>query len=188
MPKAKVPQPTSLAARAARDALIVARRAQGWSIAEMAEEAQLSQAQIKKILERERDADVEMALLRQDPVEIVENVLSERQRDYALYTHAAVEAAERGNLNALIGAINGRGTTSDRIVKLLQDTGKLPRELGTLRYVIDFRGIAREMVRKLEELEAGEAEIKQVKSFFAELTRLGAPGSQIPEATVVEES
>lgn len=179
MPPPLHPQPKTAAGIAARNALIIARRTQNWTIKQIAEEAHLSMDQVKKISADAKAHGEEMSLLRQDPVDIIEQVLSERQTDYALYTQAAVAAAEKENINALIGALNGRGQTSDRIVKLLQDTGKLPRELGTMRYVIDFRGIAREMVSQLQALKAGKTEIEQVESFFREMTRIGAPGGPV---------
>lgn len=191
MPGATHKQPETAAGKAARNALIVARRAQGWTVPEIAEEVKLSEEQTKKILRDARRNGDEVGLLRADPVDLIEQVLAERQEDYIMFTHAALAAAENGQLNALIGAIRGRGETSDRIVKILQDTGKIPRELGVFRYIIDFRGIAKQMEAKLAELERAardgaisEEDVRAVRAFFHEIIGLGGPGSALPPGAV----
>lgn len=176
------------AQRVARDALIVQRRAQGWNMADIAEEAGIQVPAVSKIIARDADAR-DVRFLDQDPVETIEFTLREYHSSLVMYLMAAREARSTAEY---VTAIRGKDATLERITKLYQAVGKLPRELGTLRHVIDFRGIGQEMVRALDALEAGEASVVEVRRFFELLTGIGKPGGpdprQIVEGVVSEEA
>jgi hypothetical protein len=164
------------AARIVRDGLIVRRRAQGWPLRAIAEEAGLSERHVTNIIKQAAQDSETSSLLKQDPIQVIEWALDEHQRTYDAYSSVAADA---GNDQVLMQALRSREQSLDRIVKLLQATGKLPKELGTLRQVIDFRGIAQEMVRKIQELKAGTATVEEVEEFFLYVAGLGTENNHL---------
>lgn len=119
-------------------------------------------------------------LLNEDPVRIIENMLRRKQVAWRLFAQVAM--ASEGT--ARIAAIKGMLQADERTVELLQHVGKLPRELGTLRHVIDVREIAEKMLTALDQMDAGEISPGEVRVAFEELAGIGAPAV---DAVVVEE-
>lgn len=174
----------SIGARAARARLILEMKSRGYEEQEIAEEVGLNTRQVRKIWARERDRP---DLITQDPVTIVQEVLEGYQRDMHVFSTIVLEAAQNENTSGMISALNGRAITQDKIIRLLQAMGRLPREMGTLRHVIDFRGIAQEMVRVLEAVTEGEKTPEEALAYFTEMMDLGAGTPQLMEAEVIEE-
>lgn len=159
--------------RVARNSYIVQRTAQGWKQDKIAEELGITQGAVSKILAT-AGRDLSFRFLDQDPVETVEWALARYHESLVMYDAAALDAASSGEYTA---AVKGRDAATERIIRLYQAVGKLPRELGTLRHVIDFRGIGQEMVRVMRAVEAGEASVGEAVVFFERLVGLGAEGS-----------
>ena len=67
----------------------------------------------------------------------------------------------------------------ERVLLILQSTGHLPRELGTLRHLVDVRHIAITMIDAVRALENGERTPAEVRSMFEDLL-------QLTEGTVVD--
>lgn len=119
-------------------------------------------------------------LLNEDPVRIIENMLRRKQVAWRLFAQVAMDSEG----TARIAAIKGMLQADERTVELLQHVGKLPRELGTLRHVIDVREIAEKMLTALDQMDAGEITPGEVRVAFEELAGIGAPAV---DAVVVEE-
>lgn len=176
----------ALPQRYARDSLIVQRVAEGVSFEQIGEEVDLTTRQVRNIAKQISSAR-ELTLLKKDPLDIVEWMLEEHLRSFQGHRAKAMISTGPEYTTAMKAA----DASMERIMKILQATGKLPRELGTLRYIVDFRGIAQAMIQKVEELERGECEPGDVMEFLKHVLRIGdtpleLEGS-VAEANVVEE-
>lgn len=165
------------AGRALRNAVIIQRVAEGWKWKDIAEEAQITERMAKVVAAQERERPG-MRLLERDPVQIIEWLLKEHERAVMVYTLIALEAQDD---KARIGALRGRDAAMQRVLEILQHTGTLPKELGTMRHVIDIREFALKMTDAIEAFERGEIEAAQVKSTFRQLAGLddSVPGTAV---------
>lgn len=159
--------------RIARDSLIFQRAAEGWRQGEIAREAGIDTRQVRNILKKGMDGG-DVRLLRKDPVEIVEWALTEYLNSYQGYTAHAAEAVGQ----EYISAMKARDAVMERITRLLQATGKLPRELGTLRHIVDLRAIGERVLIAMDDFEAGEISASKVREVFEEVAGIGRP--QLP--------
>lgn len=124
------------AEKSVRDTLIVERVALGWPWADIAAEAGLSQEQCKRNY-KARIAALPK-LMEMDPLKIVELLVQGFQSSVIDFEKMAQEYADRSP-NAAVGAKKAAVETRKEIAGLLQATGQLPNELGTLRHLYDIR-------------------------------------------------
>lgn len=152
-PRQPAPSGSRLGAaqQAARDSLMIARLAQNWTWPAIAAEAGISVTAAKKAV-KARQENAPLAL-NEDPVKIVEDVMRGYQLSVGDLEAMSSAAVEADNLNAAVGAKKGANEARDKMLMLLQMTGRLPQELGALRHLIDIRAIA---IRMLDTMDAFE--------------------------------
>ena len=99
------------------------------------------------------DGLVAASALQRDPVQLIEAELDrlEMLRDavVAIMLDASTDAVALGATRTWL-AIEGQ------YIGLLQAVGKLPKELGTFRHLLDVRELATQLDRLLDGLESGE--------------------------------
>lgn len=145
------------ATRAARDSLMIARVAQGWTWEAIAGEAGVSVASAKRHVSARKGSA--LLQLNADPVRIIEQVFEQYQLSVGDFEAIAAAALERNQLAVAVGAKKGANDARDKIILLLQATNRLPQDLGALRHLIDLRAIA---VRMLDAVDAFEREVEVI--------------------------
>jgi len=156
-PVSKVPRgPRLTAARQAlRDTLMLTRKAQGWTNGAIAAEAGISVTAAKDAMRNRRETLPD--LLDQDPMEIIQNLLEQISASAGDLELMAVAYSE-AHPSAAVGAKKAAHEARRDLASLLQATGKLPKELGTLRHLVDVRAVAVQIITGLDEfLEAVRA-------------------------------
>jgi hypothetical protein len=131
------------AEKTVRDTLIVERVALGWNWPDIAKEAGLSQEQTKRNYRARMKALPK--LLEMDPMKIIELLVEGFQSSVIDFEVMAREYAER-NPSAAVGAKKAAVETRKDLAQLLQATGQLPHELGTLRHLHDIRMTVRHLL------------------------------------------
>lgn len=111
-------------------------------------------------------------LLNKDPVTIIEDMI--RRTRHAWRT-AALTAVVADSDTGRVGAVRTMLEADGRLLTLLQSTGRVPKELGTLRHVLDLRAIGERMLNALDSFEAGELDAAGVRAVFEEMVGLGRP-------------
>ncbi|HEX7088686.1 MAG TPA: hypothetical protein VF192_01040 [Longimicrobiales bacterium] len=140
------------ARQAVRDDLMIARLAQGWTWPMVAEEAGLSVPGAKKAVAARREAaPMKLAM---DPVKIVEQTMEGYVASIASFEALAVAAVHDTNWAAAVGAKKGANDARQKILALLQATGRLPQDMGQLRHLMDLRMLAQQMVAAVDGFEA----------------------------------
>lgn len=156
----------SVAIQALRDQLMIQRVAEGWTMEAIAQEADMTPRGARAaITKRLADAPLQ---LNTDPVAVVESVFEGYQLSVGSFEALALAALTGENHSAAVSAKKGANEARERLIDLLQRTGRLPQELGALRHLMDLRAIAVRMLDAVEEfdrtiealeLEGEEAEI-----------------------------
>lgn len=168
----------------ARDALIMVRVSQGWTWDEAAAEAGISVSAASRAVKKRREAAP--LRLNMDPARVIETVFEGFQNSIADQERIAAAALEANNLAAAVGAKKGADAAREKIIALLQSTGRLPQELGALRHLIDLRAIAVKMLDTVDGFAAALAaveiseesrvlidnEVQKVRTTFNELIGL----------------
>lgn len=139
------------AQQAQRDSLMIARLAQNWTWPAIAAEAGISVDAAKKAV-KARQENAPLAL-KEDPVKIVEDVMTGYQLSVGDLEAMASAALHDNNVAAAVGAKKAADDVREKILLLLQMTGRLPQELGALRHLIDIRAIAVRMLDTMDEFE-----------------------------------
>lgn len=155
----KVPSGARLSAAQAnlRDSRMVARVAQGWTWEAIAAEAGISPSAAKRAVARRRqDAPLRLNM---DPVEVIEKIAEGYQLSIGDFESIASAAADTHQLAVAVGAKKGANDAREKLLGLLQATGRLPQELGALRHLIDLRAIA---VRMLDSMDEFDRDIRRI--------------------------
>jgi hypothetical protein len=142
----KVPKGAKLnsAELAVRDTLIVTRRAQGWSFEAIAKEVKLSRTATETAYERKRASMT--SLLELDAKKILEGLIEGLQFSVGDLEQLAVAALEERNVSAAVQAKKAANEAREKLQDLLQTTGILPNDLGTIRHQIEFHVVVVEVV------------------------------------------
>lgn len=151
-PHAEIPKGPKMdaAQQALRDTMMLQRKAQGWTIEEIAKEAGLSVSGAKKALRKKKEAMP--PTLGRDPLEIVAELVEAYDADIGDLERMAAAYAER-QPSVAVGAKKAAGSMRWQKTILLQATGQLPRELGTLRVVAEARVVAAVLYDSVEQME-----------------------------------
>jgi len=151
----------SAAQMVARDSLIVQRVAQGWSWPAIAGEANLSISAAQRAhAARVREAPFRLGA---DPVKVVENIFTAYQLSIGDFEAIASAALEKNQLAVAVGAKKGANDAREKVVLLLQATGRLPQDLTALRHLIDIRAIAVRMLDAVDSLQREGELIAQIE-------------------------
>lgn len=170
--------------KAIKDMLVVQMKGEGIPIEEIARRDGRSDRQIRRVLEIYATNGLGgRGLLDKDPVKLVEEMVD---RTMAVWKIAAQMAATAKGENSRIGALNTMLRAEERLLSVLQSTGKLPKELGTMRHVIDLRALGAKMLDALDAWERGDADAESVrKVLYNAMGYDGPPQLEPPDAEVV---
>lgn len=127
-----------------RDTLIVTRRAQGWSFEAIAKEVKLSRTATETAYDRKRASMT--SLLELDAKAILEGLIEGLQFSVGDLEQLAVAAVEERNMSAAVAAKKAANEAREKLQGILQTTGILPNDLGTIRHQIEFHVVVVEVV------------------------------------------
>ena len=157
-----------------RDSMIVARRAQGCHLDAIAAEAGVNERTVRRVL-AEREA-VGEALLDRDPIDVTKQLVAQLEASAADFEAMASAYADT-NPAAAIGAKKGADQAREKLLVLLQATGRMPRDLGGLGDLMTMRALAEEMVDAVRAFKRGEADADHIEATFTRALGLGRPRS-----------
>ncbi len=159
--------------RVLRDSLIVQRRVQGWPLKAIAEEAGITERQVRRVVEERRTLAV--GVIEQDPVDVISDMIAAFQAsigDLELMAHRYADTHPAAAVGAKKAADQGR----ERLVLLLQATGRLPRDLGAMSDLMELRELASAMVDVVRAFKRGEADADRVEETFKRALDFGRAG------------
>ena len=162
-----------------RDSLIVARRAQGCHLDAIAAEAGVNERTVRRVL-AERQA-VGEALLDRDPIDVVKQMATQLEGSVADFEAMASAYADT-NPAAAIGAKKGADQAREKLLVLLQATGRMPKDLGGLGDLMVMRELASEMVDAVHAFKRGEVDGDHVEETFKRALGLGHPQSELTQS------
>jgi hypothetical protein len=145
-----------------RDLLAYELSCQGMKLSAIAKQDGRSEKVIREVIERMAKQGSE-ALMEMAPLKVVESML---RRSQTAWKMAAATAAHAEQDTTRIAAIRAMMDADQRVLEILQSTGHLPRELGTLRHLVDVRSIAIQMIDAVRGLESGERTPAEVRAVF----------------------
>lgn len=155
-----------------RDTLIVVRVGQDWEWEAIAEEAGISVSQCQRAYKAKRNAMPD--LMSMDPLDIVRELVEGFQLSITDF-EAMASAYVVDNPPAAVGAKKAANGARADLAALLQATGQLPHELGTLRHVVELRAVVGQIVTVV----AGfEAKVKRMKLDPAQKRRVVKAASE----------
>jgi len=178
--KAKGARPGS-ARQGLRDTLVVQRKAQGWHLETIAVEAGITVRQVSRVL-REREA-VGQALLDRDPIDVVKQMATQLEASIGDFEAMAYAYGET-HPSAAVGAKKGADQAREKLLVLLQATGRMPKDIGGLGDLMGMRELASEMVDVVRAFKAGDADADEVEATFVRALGLGAKRPELTEATI----
>lgn len=140
------------AAAELRDTLMLTRLAQGWPLSAIAEEANLNERTVRRAIDKKVKRSP--LVLSIDPVKVVEDVALGLQLSIGDFEALAWEAMRngRGHLSAAVGAKKGANEARAQVIQLLQDVGRLPRDLSAVKQLLELREIASAMASAVHSL------------------------------------
>jgi len=168
----------SAAKQALRDSLIVTRKGQGFHTHAIAAEAGVSVRTVHRVL-AEREA-VGEALLDRDPIDVVKGLAAQLEASAADFEAMACAYADV-NPAAAIGAKKGADQAREKLLLLLQATGRLPRDMGRLRDLMDIRQVAEEMVEAVRDFRDGKIEAAEIEETFRRSLTIGRPQPELAQ-------
>ena len=143
---AKIPKGPRLnsAERSLRDTLIVQRRAQNWDWPAIAAEVKLTVTATKQAYDRKVKSLT--PLMEVDATKILEGLIEGLQFSIGDLEQLAVAAVEERSVSAAVSAKKAANEAREKLQDLLQTTGLLPHDLGTIKHQIEFRVVVVEVV------------------------------------------
>jgi hypothetical protein len=145
-----------------RDLLAYELSCQGMKVSAIAKQDGRSEKVIREAIDRQARAGAE-AMMQMAPLKVVESML---RRSQTAWKMAAACAAHAEADTTRLAAIRTMMDADERVLEILQSTGHLPRELGTLRHLVDVRSIAIQMIDAVRALESGERSPAEVREVF----------------------
>lgn len=127
----------SKAERESRDLKIVTAKSRSISDADVATSLDVSIATVQSVMKKWRDSEPDLETI--DPIRMIEAMLFELRGSIEEY---ALVAATTKQDSVRVGAINKRVETILQTAALMQTTGVLPHDLGTLKIDLEVRAFA----------------------------------------------
>lgn len=165
MPRAK-----NAAEKVERDKQIVAAKARSLSTPTVAKTFNVSEATVEKVMAEYRKSQPSLRSI--DPIQVVEETIFELRgaiEELALLSSSSKQDAVR------VGAVAKRVDTIDKLTKLMQTTGVLPNDLGTLKVDMDVRAFASVVLRVFKEAEIPAETVGQVMDEIRKFTGRALP-------------
>lgn len=153
-----------------RDRQIVAAKARALSDATVAETFGVSERHVQNVMAEYRESQPSLRTI--DPIETVEQVLFELRgtiEELALISSSTKQDAVR------VGAISKKLDATKQMTALMQATGVLPNDLGTLKVDMDVRAFAATVLRVFTEEGVPQETVAKVMDEIASFT-----GRQLP--------
>ncbi len=160
--------------RVLRDSLIVQRKAQAWPLEAIAREADITERQVRRVLEERRTMAVR--LIEQDPVDVLHDLVAAFQASIADFEVMGNAYADT-HPSAAVGAKKAAAQGRERLVALLQVAGGLPRDIGEVGDLKGLRELATAMVDVVRDFEAGRVDAEEVVAVFERGIGIGRPRS-----------
>jgi hypothetical protein len=130
---------------------IVAFRARGIGWDNIAETFGVDESYARRIFKEYRDTQPRLKDV--DPVDVIEEMIIQYR---AAAEELAMIAASTKQDSVKVGAIRERLRVMEQTTQLMQATGVLPNDLGTLRVEIDLRVMSERILRVFEEFGIGD--------------------------------
>ena len=144
---------------------------QSWS--RIAGKYGIKEAQCKLIYAKWRAENRPTAYRGRDPIEIVHDQLEQLES----WTEQLADVADESAGTVKIAAINSEVNTAMRAVELMQATGILPHDLGTLRVQLDIQVLAMKLVQALNDTGATPEQKRAVLNAMKEVNGLPEPAA-----------
>jgi len=151
--------------RRLRDSAIIARAAAGWTHKMIAEEFELTDRQVRRILNERGSLP---SGLDERPLDLIEDLARGLRASIADFEAMAYDNSDR-NPNAALGAKKAAAEARWNLAVLLRSLGKLPDDLSSFRSEAEIAQVAQAMVDKLQDVVRKEATPADALEFFCGL-------------------
>jgi len=148
--------------RRLRDAMIVARATQQWTLDEIAAEAKVTQRTVARVL---ADARSVRSSLDASPMDLLDGLVTAFGESIATY-HAMAHDVYEKNPSVALGALKAADHTRERLYTVLANVGKLPSDLETFRTEEELRRLADEMAETLMRVRDGHISFDDAIAFL----------------------
>lgn len=146
-----------------RDRQIVAAKARSLSDATVADTFNVDESTVREVMAQWRESQPNLKTI--DPIEVVEQVLFELRGSIE---ELALVSSTTKNDNVRVGAIKARIDALDKMTSLMQATGVLPNDLGTLKVDMDVRAFAATVLRVFTEEQVPEETVEKVMTAISQ--------------------
>lgn len=160
-----MPRSKNAAEKVARDRQIVAAKARSLSDATVADTFGVNEKTVREIMAEWRKEQPSLKTV--DPIEVVEQVLFELRGSIE---ELAMVSSTTTNDNVRVGAIKARIDALDKMTALMQATGVLPNDLGTLKVDMDIRAFAATVLRVFNEEDVPADTVEKVMAAIQQFT------------------
>lgn len=165
MPRAK-----NAAEKVARDRQIVAAKARSLSDATVAETFEIDESTVREVMAAWRETQPSLRSV--DPIDVVEQVLFELRGSIE---ELALISSTTKNDNVRVGAIAKKLQATQQMTALMQATGVLPNDLGTLKVDMDVRVFAATVLRVFTEEGIPDETVAKVMAEVEQFSGGGLP-------------
>jgi len=157
--------------RVRRDALIVERKAEGWRPKAIAEEAGISERQVRRVVEHHGNSG--SAWIDRDPVDILNEIVSALEKSIGDFELQALEFVDHRPA-AAVAALGAAVDAQAELLSLLLAADRLPTD----GFFADFEPHehAAAMVDGVRDFRRGVLDADDLDRTFERITRLGVPG------------
>ncbi len=142
-------------------------------------EAGVTERQVLRVL-ADRQA-LGQALLDRDPIDVVKRMATQLQASVGDFEAMAYAYGET-HPSAAVGAKKGADQAREKLLVLLQATGRMPKDIGGLGDLMGMRELAGEMVDVVRAFKAGDADADAVEATFVRALGLGAKRPELTES------
>ena len=137
-----MPRAANAREKVERDRQIVAAKARSLSDATVADTFNVDESTVREVMAQWRETQPSLRSV--DPIDVVEQVLFELRGSIE---ELAVISSTTKNDNVRVGAIDKKLKAMQQMTALMQATGVLPNDLGTLKVDMDVRAFAATVLR-----------------------------------------
>ena len=168
----------SPARQALRDSLMVTRRGQGWSNAQIAAEAGVHVRTVTRVL-NERDV-LGDDLINREPTDTVKRMAVQFESAAADLEALAVQYVD-SHPHVALGAIGRSLVARQQLLALYQATSRLPKDMGAIGDLMGMRELASQMVQVVHAFKRAEADADHIEETFKRALGLGRPRSELTQ-------
>jgi hypothetical protein len=152
---------------ALRNSMILARHASGASWTEIAQEAGVDTRTCQRVVKQARNLPAPTS---ERPLQLIEDLTREMRASIGSYEAMAFGWAER-NHSASLGAKKAADEMRLKLIAVLADIGKLPRDLERFRSELELERIGEEILETLEAVADGREDASAARAWIESLLR-----------------